>query len=78
MEIVREWTLSVMMSKIKMAVIVWGLCTEGLWRGCYDSHEEIMGYIWMRHIYYHPTVMHVFCLVPLKFLAGFVIPDAIE
>ena len=31
----------------------------------------------MRNIYYHPTVMHVFCL-PLKNLAGFVIPDTIE
>ena len=51
---------------------------EGLWGGCYDSHEEIMGYIRIRNIYYHPTVMHVFCLVPLKFSAGFVIPDAIE
>ena len=32
----------------------------------YDRHEEITKYIQMRHIYYHPTVMHVFCL-PLKF-----------
>ena len=31
----------------------------------YDSHEEITRYIGMRNIYYHPMVMHVFCL-PLK------------
>ena len=44
---------------------------------CYDRHEEITRYIRMRNIYYHPMVMLVFCL-PLKFSAGFVIPDAIE
>ena len=43
----------------------------------YDKHEEIAYYIRMWHIYYHPMVMRVFCLC-LKFLAGFVIPDAIE
>ena len=44
---------------------------------CYDRHEEITRYIQMRHMYYHPTVMHVFYL-PLKILAVFVIPDAIK
>ena len=43
----------------------------------YNRYEEITRYIQMRHIYYHPTVMHVFYL-PLKILAGFVIPDVIE
>ena len=43
----------------------------------YDRHEEITRYIRMRNTYYHPMVMHVFCL-PLTFLAGFVISDAIE
>ena len=43
----------------------------------YDRHEEITGYIRMRHVYYHPMVMCVFCL-PLKFSARFVIPDAIK
>ena len=43
----------------------------------YDGHEEITGYIRMRHVYYHPMVMRVFCL-PLKFSARFVIPDAIK
>ena len=45
----------------------------------YDRHEEIVRYIrmWPWHIYYHPMVMHVFCL-PLKFSAAFVIPDTIE
>ena len=37
----------------------------------YDRHEEIVNYIRMWHIYYHPMVMHVFS-------AGFVIPDTIE
>ena len=41
---------------------------------CYDRHEEIIRYFQMRNIYYHPKVMHVFCL-PLKFSAGFVISD---
>ena len=36
----------------------------------YDRHEEIARYIWMRHIYYHPVVMRVFCL-PLKFFGWF-------
>ena len=31
----------------------------------YDRHEEITRYIRMRNIYYHLTVMQVFCL-PLK------------
>ena len=44
---------------------------------CYDRHEEIVRYIQMWYIYYHPMVMRVFCL-PLKFLAAFVIPDTIE
>ena len=43
----------------------------------YDRHEEIVRYIRMWHVYYHPMVMRIFCL-PLKFSAGFVIPDAIE
>ena len=29
----QQMDLSAMTSKIKMAVIVWGLCMEGLWRG---------------------------------------------
>ena len=45
----------------------------------YHRHVEIIRYIRMRHIYYHPMVMHVFCLLPLKvFVWFFVIPDAIE
>ena len=44
---------------------------------CYDRHEEIAKYIRMWHIYYHSMVMRVFCL-PLKFSAGFVIPDTKE
>ena len=31
----------------------------------YDRHGKITRYIRMRNIYYHPMVMHVFCL-PLK------------
>ena len=27
----------------------------------YDRHGKITRYIRMRNIYYHPTVMHVFC-----------------
>ena len=37
---------------------------------CYDRHEGITRYIRMRNIYYHPTVMHVFC-IPLKFFGWF-------
>ena len=37
---------------------------------CYDRHEEITRYIRMRNIYYHPMVMHVFCL-PLKIFGWF-------
>ena len=62
-----------------MAAIVGGLCMESLWRGWrfrYDRHEEITRYVWIRHMYYHPMVMRVFCL-PLKFFGCFVIPDAI-
>ena len=36
----------------------------------YDRHEEITKYIRMRNIYYHPTVMHVFCLL-IKFFGWF-------
>ena len=43
----------------------------------YDRHQEIANYIRIWHVYYHLMVMRVFCLL-LKFLAGFVIPDAIE
>ena len=30
---------------------------------CYDRHEEIIGYSVEEYdnMYYHPTVMHVFC-----------------
>ena len=28
----------------------------------YDRYEEITRYIQMRHMYYHPMVIHVFCL----------------
>ena len=59
-----------------MVALVGGLCMEGLVIH-YDKHEEITRYIRMRDMHYHPMVMHVFCL-PLKFLAGFLIPDAIE
>ena len=50
---------------------------EDLWRGWYFAVIDMkkLRYIWMRH--YHPVVIHVCCL-PLKFSAGFVIPDAIE
>ena len=37
---------------------------------CYDRHEEITRYIQIRHIYYYPAVMHVFCL-PLKVFGWF-------
>ena len=61
-----------------MVAIVWELCMEGLWRGWHFAmiyrDEEIIKYIRMRYIYYHTTVMHVFCLP----LAGFVIPNAID
>ena len=36
----------------------------------YDRHEEITRYIRMRNIYYHPTVMQVFCL-PFKIFGWF-------
>ena len=36
----------------------------------YDRLEEITRYIRMRNIYYHPTVMQVFCS-PLKFFGWF-------
>ena len=69
-----------MMSKSKNCNIGW----ETLHRSrierlafYYDRHEEITRYIQIRDMHYHPVVMHVFC-VPLNFLAGFVIPDAIQ
>ena len=43
---------------------------------CYDRHEISTRYIWMRHMYYHPMVMHV--LHTFKIFGGFVIPDAIK
>ena len=36
----------------------------------YDRHEEIVRYVQMWHIYYHPRVMRVFCL-PLKIFGCF-------
>ena len=59
-----------------MASIVGGFVWNAL-VFCYDRHEEIIRYIRMRNMHYHPVVMRVFCL-PLKFLAGFVIPDAVQ
>ena len=40
----------------------------------YDRHEEITRYIRMWHMYYHPMVMCVFCLL-LKNSAN---PDAMK
>ena len=64
----QEWTLSMMMSKNKNGGYSWGtlhgMPMERLvFR--YDRHEESIRYIWMRHIYYYPMVIRVFC-VPLK------------
>ena len=64
-----------MTSKKKNGGYSWGTCMEGIWRGerlafRYDRHEEIVRYIRMWHVYYHPMVMHVFCL-PLNFFGWF-------
>ena len=45
---------------------------EGLWRGWQFTMISMK----MRDMHYQPMIIHVFCL-PLKILAGFVIPDAI-
>ena len=69
-----------MMSKNKNSGYSWGILHAMPMERLafhYDRHEEITRYIRMRHLYYYPMVMHVFCL-PLKFSAGFVIPDAIK
>ena len=68
------------MSKSKYGGDSWwtlyGRPMEGL-AFCFDRHEEISRYIWMGDMHYHAVVMHLFCL-PLKILAGFVIPDTIQ
>ena len=43
----------------------------------YDRHEGIVRYIRVWHVYYHPTVMRMFCL-RLNNFGWFVIPEAIE
>ena len=46
---------------------------------CYGRCEEIIRYIRMRDVHYHPMVMHVHVFsLPLKFFGWFVIPDAIQ
>ena len=67
------WALSAMMSKNKNGGDSWGTLhgrpMERL-AFCYDRHEEIVRYIRMWHVYYHPMVMRVFCL-PLKIFSCF-------
>ena len=62
------WTLSAMTSRYKNGRYsmgtLYGRPMERL-AFRYDRHEEVTRYIQIRDIYYHPTVMHVFCL-PLK------------
>ena len=68
-----QWTFSAMTSQNKNGRYsmgtLYGRPMERL-AFCYDRHEEITKYIRMRNIYYHPTVLHVFCL-PLKIFSWF-------
>ena len=76
------WTLSAMTSKNKNGGDSWGTLhgrpmERMAFRYDRHMHEEIVRYIRMWHVYYHPMVMCVL-LTFKKFLAAFVIPDAIE
>ena len=53
-----------------------GLYMERLVFRC-DRHEEIIRFVWMRQIYYHPVLLHAFCLRTIKNVPlVLIIPDA--
>ena len=71
-----QWPYLQLRQKIKMVAIVGGALYGRPMKRLgfrYDRHEGMTRYVQIRHMYYHPMVMRVFCLLS----AGSVIPDAI-